>query len=190
MSKRNTDLVIHFPDADEADLLVTYVSVTKMGEAVGVSCNTVYKWIEANAIRAREFQGQKFAALADALRLRFTAPKDTLADGIYRQPPRERRRSRDEYVSNQYETLKSADHRYEPWDDYDLEYLIASCAEGLNLLEVAKELGRTYSAVVGRLEQLRKAGEVPAIERDRSWIPEALGMLTHNERARLLSTAR
>lgn len=168
----------------------TYLPADRLGEAVGITRQTVYAWIKAGAIPTIKRGGRHtmYVPLADAIRLRITPVRETLEAGIYRQPAEQRASIRAAREAAQRETLATATESGAEWDTLDLCYLIKAYDDGYSIRDIACKLGRTYCATLDRIMHLRADGEIgrrrPAA--DQSWLPAALARLTADELALLI----
>lgn len=53
-------------------------------------------------------------------------------------------------------TRDTAENHRQPWSELEVETLLAAVAEGMHAKDIAEMLGRTYLAVHGKLEAVRK----------------------------------
>jgi transposase-like protein len=173
----------------------TYLTVAQLSETVGIARVTVGSWIKSGAVsHIKRGRGHvRYVPLAEAIRLRLTPVRETLEAGIYRQPAEQRAAVRRTKDAAQRESLATATESGSEWDTLDLCFLIKAYEDGATIREMARQLGRTYSATLDRISYLRAGGEDIGRRRpldDGSWLPGALSRLTARELAQLISERR
>lgn len=179
---RSSIVIRRIPDDD--GVLVTYLPASELHRLLGCSDSTISRWMRMGCIRTTNLlAGRRNASVADAARLQRMTPKESLALGIRRIPLSELEQQEGWTNKAQHETRKRATHHYEEWDDYDVQYLLTAVQEGVPFEKVAKTLGRTYQAVVGRVDVLKREGELERTrQRDESWWERTRAYLTPEER--------
>lgn len=173
----------------------TWLPTDKLGDAVGVQRLTVYAWIKAGAIPTIK-RGRRqimYAPLAEAIRLRLTPVKESLEAGVYRQPAEMRAAAREAKESCQRDTRAVATSNGDEWDSYDIAYVVEAYDRGDYIRDIAKHVGRTYTATCIRIGKLREAGDIDGRRRpldDQAWLPSALARLQATEVAELINERR
>lgn len=181
MARRNL-LIRRLPDADGN--LVTYLPGCEIERLVGVSSHTVSRWAKCGILRTTNaIQGARNYALVDAVKIRVTPVKESLALGIVRTPADELRATKEWFDNEQEVTTPKARNLRQPWDEYDIQLVASAFAADVPCETIALTLGRTYSAVLNMIDRIKTEGDLPRAQRlDAMWFDRSLLLLTPDER--------